>query len=641
MIHNIFMSDQKNVEASVKNIHDIQFSEMATILAAFNSSSDGMIVMDKKGEIIFINSVAKELLGIGLDSIALKKLTPDSDCYYADKITPYPLQKLPWAKSMKGDSIHDQRLFIKNLTNPDGTDISLDANPVRSGHEPIIGAYLVLRDISETIKSETSLAESREKLRRQFLGYPQPTYVWKKSGDDFILIDFNPAAEKFNRGSIAKHRGMKLNRMYSDSPEILADLRTCYDNKTSMKKEMTYAFRKNHKLRNWIINYVFLPPDSIMVHTEDITERKKNQQDLWKLSSAVEQTADGVVLTDNQGIIEYANPAFEKTTGFTSAEIIGKTPAILKSGHHDAEFYKNLWEVILGGAPYSGTILNKKKDGRLYWCEQTITPMKDENGKITNFVSVIKDISDMKKKQEQDFYLRIATEVQEHLSKTKFSVPGFDIAGATHSALETSGDYFDFIHCDDGQILLVAGDVSGHGIGAALIMAETRAFLRAFAKRDSDPANILKMLNEELISDLDDKNHVTLIIARIDPNRYMLDYASAGHIPAYILDYAGNVKHILNSTGIPLGFISGEKFTRSQKIELDPGNMLALLTDGITEAITNDEHEFGYERMLEVIRNHRMESARQIVDCLNQSVCSFTAKEHQEDDITAVICKVD
>ena len=89
--------------------------------------------------------------------------------------------------------------------------------------------------------------------------------------------------------------------------------------------------------------------------------------------------------------------------------------------------------------------------------------MNDSKGNITNFVSVIKDISELKKKQEQDFYLNIAQEVQKRLSKTKFSVPGFDIAGKTHSALETSGDYFDFIKTSDGHVLLAVGDVSGHG----------------------------------------------------------------------------------------------------------------------------------------------------------------------------------
>jgi serine phosphatase RsbU (regulator of sigma subunit) len=182
--------------------------------------------------------------------------------------------------------------------------------------------------------------------------------------------------------------------------------------------------------------------------------------------------------------------------------------------------------------------------------------------------------------------------------------------------------------------------VSGHGIGAALIMAETRAFLRAFAKRDSDPAKILKMLNEELLSDLDDKNYVTLIIARINPYQNILDYASAGHIPAYLVNNEGKVKHTLNSTGIPLGFISEEKFLRSEPIALKPGDILALLTDGITEAIANDESEFGYHRTIDLINSYRMDTAKQITAHITQAVCLFTELQHQEDDITSVICKV-
>lgn len=266
--------------------------------------------------------------------------------------------------------------------------------------------------------------------------------------------------------------------------------------------------------------------------------------------------------------------------------------------------------------------------------------MKDSNGNITNFVSVIKDISEQKKKQEQDLHLRIAREIQQRLSKTKLLIPGFDIAGYTYSAVETSGDYFDVIFTADGHVLLAIGDVCGHGIGAALIMAETRAYLRSFAKMESDPAVILNLLNEELTADLDDSHYVTLILARLDPDRKILDYANAGHIPAYILNSAGEVISTLKSTGIPLGFLATEKYFRSESIPLSSGDVLTFLTDGITEAHANDESEFGDERAVEVICQRQSETARQIVDHLHQAVCEFTGKQVLEDDITSLICKV-
>jgi sigma-B regulation protein RsbU (phosphoserine phosphatase) len=640
MINNKFKHNQKRHPQADKTNHYTQTSEIETVYATLNSLSEGMIITDKNGKFLFFNPVAKKILGIGLKNIQPEEWTTVYGCYYPDKLNPYPPEKLPLALAINGESIYNERIFIRNSENPEGIYISVDAIPVKNTEGLIIGGSIVFRDISETIKSEGSLEKIRERQRAQLKGFPQPTYVWQKFEDDFILIDFNLAAEKFNHGSIEKHIGMKLSRMYADSPEILTDFKTCFDNKSVLNREMNYAFKNDQKERNWIVNYVFLPPDLIMVHTEDITERKNNTEDLRKLSSAVKQTADSVLLTDKKGIIEYVNPAFEKTTGYTYADVIGKTPAILKSGNHDQAFYNNLWEVILGGNPYIGTIMNRKKDGNSYWCEQSITPMKDNEGNITNFVSVIKDISELKKKQEQDIYLHIARKVQQRLSKPKISLPGFDIAGATYSALETSGDYFDFFYTGDGQVLLAVGDVCGHGIGAALIMAETRAYLRAFAKIESDPSKILKMLNEELSADLDDKHYVTLILVRIDPVQNILVYASAGHIPAYLLDNKGDVTYIMESTGIPLGFIASETYSQSEPIALLSGNILVLPSDGITEAMARDEIEFGYNRMLDVINSQRKATAQEITNHLTHAVCLFTDQQHQEDDITSVICKV-
>jgi PAS domain S-box-containing protein len=94
----------------------------------------------------------------------------------------------------------------------------------------------------------------------------------------------------------------------------------------------------------------------------------------------VEQTADSVVITDRQGTIEYVNPAFEANTGYSPEEAMGKTPRILKSALHDREFYSRLWNQILEGETFRGTLVNRKKSGELYWTEQTITPIKDSAG---------------------------------------------------------------------------------------------------------------------------------------------------------------------------------------------------------------------------------------------------------------------
>jgi len=133
----------------------------------------------------------------------------------------------------------------------------------------------------------------------------------------------------------------------------------------------------------------------------DITEQKRTEETLNKLSRAVEQTAENIFITDPEGRIEYVNPAFEELTEYTVAEVIGNTPRILKSGRQDPAFYTALWETIQSGRPFRGTLINRKKSGKLYYEEKTITPVKDRQGKITNFISTGKDITDRMELEER------------------------------------------------------------------------------------------------------------------------------------------------------------------------------------------------------------------------------------------------
>ncbi|MDE2089474.1 MAG: diguanylate cyclase, partial [Gammaproteobacteria bacterium] len=144
-------------------------------------------------------------------------------------------------------------------------------------------------------------------------------------------------------------------------------------------------------------------------------ERRKRRQMgelLRKLSGAVEQTADSVFITDLDGRIEYVNPAFEALTGYTQKEILGKTPALFKSGRHDRVFYERLWSTILSGQVLMALFINKKKNGELYYEEKTITPLKDTKGAITHFVSTGRDITERVKARddlEKSFSLLRAT----------------------------------------------------------------------------------------------------------------------------------------------------------------------------------------------------------------------------------------
>ena len=133
----------------------------------------------------------------------------------------------------------------------------------------------------------------------------------------------------------------------------------------------------------------------------DITDRKTRDAQVSKLSSVMEQTADIIVVTDTEGIIEYVNPSFERITGYTYNEAVNNSPGLVASGLHKSEFYRHMWETITAGESYSNIFINRRKDGSLYYEEKTITPIKDQSGTITHYVATGKDISERIQIQER------------------------------------------------------------------------------------------------------------------------------------------------------------------------------------------------------------------------------------------------
>src|SRR5580704_6079125 len=278
------------------------------------------------------------------------------------------------------------------------------------------------------------------------------------------------------------------------------------------------------------------------------------------LSRVVAQTGDSVIITDSEGTICYVNPGFEATSGYSQAEALGKTPRILKSGLHDAEFYRQLWSRLKQGQPNRGMVINRRKSGELYWSQQTITPMHDQAGGLSHFVSVSRDITVLKKKEEQEFQLQLARDVQRRFYAAPPTVTGFDIGAASHPVYETGGDYFDFIDRQDGSIVIAMGDVNGHGYGSALVMALTRAYLRSFASMDLEVHEILGRINHMLLNDLEQHQFVTLCLVRLQPANRKLSYANAGHVPGFVLESAGEIRQMLDSTGPPLGLFADSEF---------------------------------------------------------------------------------
>jgi phosphoserine phosphatase RsbU/P len=372
----------------------------------------------------------------------------------------------------------------------------------------------------------------------------------------------------------------------------------------------------------------------------DITLRRKRTERIQLLSAAVEQTADTVVVTNKDGIIEYVNPAVEKITGYSETELIGETPRVFRSGAHTPQFYKMIWATLMEGRVHRGTILNRKKNGELYYSEQTIAPIREPGGAISHFVSVGKDITDLRKGAERESKLLLARAVQQKLLPLgPPCTPGFDIAAAAFTADEMGGDYFDFISLPDGRLGLVIADASGHGFDAALVMAQTHAYVRSAVLTCDDPGRVLGQVNRFLAEGTADNRFVTLLLACLDAPRRQLHYASAGHMTGYVLGASGAVACELLSTGVPLGLFVDATFETVRTRTLEDDDIVVLFTDGVVESGPSVEEAFGSARALAVIDAHRHEPAARIVQHVHDAVRAFSGPS-PVDDITVVICKV-
>src|ERR1700722_11138792 len=234
--------------------------------------------------------------------------------------------------------------------------------------------------------------------------------------------------------------------------------------------------------------------------------------------------------------------------------------------------------------------------------------------------------------------LRVARNVQQGLlPQAPPQLPGYDIPGCYESADVVGGDYYDYIPMADGRMGIVVADVSGHEIGASLLMAKTRAYLRALAKSDDDLQTLLGRLHEFLVVDTQDKWFVTMFFAALNPQTGAIEYAGAAQ-QAHIIHQDGSVS-ILRSTSTPLGVFADHPPLCPSPITLASGELLVVLTDGYVEAKSPAGEQFGNERMLAIIREHRTRPATAIIQALDAAVERFCGSSPPTDDLTAVVVR--
>jgi two-component system, cell cycle sensor histidine kinase and response regulator CckA len=273
--------------------------------------------------------------------------------------------------------------------------------PLKNDKGEVVGLIGVGRDITEHKRAEERVADALNFNLTILRTLPVGILVYKASGP---CIAANEAAaailggakeqllqQDFRQLESWKHGGLR------DAAEAALAGRV----ERELETRFTSSFGKQCWLNCRFVPFQYGNEAHLFLIVTDVTERKRAEESQARLATAVEQAAETIVITDTRGTILYANPAFEKTTGYTRAEAIGQNPRLLKSGKQDPEFYRRMWEVLGRGETWSGQFINRRKDGVFFEEEATISPVRDVAGAVVNYVAVKRDVTREKQLEAQ------------------------------------------------------------------------------------------------------------------------------------------------------------------------------------------------------------------------------------------------
>ncbi len=383
----------------------------------------------------------------------------------------------------------------------------------------------------------------------------------------------------------------------------------------------------------------------------DITERKHFEDALRLRDCAIEASSVGIIISDANQTgrpIIYANSAFIRMTGYNREEVIGRNARFLQGPDTDPKAIEEIRLALREERHCHITLKNYRKDGAFFWNELLISPVRYEKGKLTHFIGIQTDVTRLRRAEEERHEMEIARQIQiSLLPMAPLQIEGALIAGYCQPAAHVGGDYFDYF-CAQNVADIVIADVSGHSIGAALIMAETRSILKVETHRTLQEkadlifgaADILHVLNNHLYEDLNRADlFITMFYMKYHVATRQLLYANAGHNHPLLLRQGEKTCKELDAEGLILG-VKNEVIFEEKSLSLEKGDMVLLYTDGITEAQNKQGEFFGVERLTDLFVAHSESSPQCVIDMVVKELRDFCQSSSFNDDISMVVLKI-
>ncbi len=516
----------------------------------------------------------------------------------------------------------------------------------------------VEEDITRRKEAESALLESEERFRQ--MAEMTGEWLWEQDPEGYYLYSSNAVKQILGYNEeqiIGKHYTEFLTVKDKESQEFVAASQQQFYALINH-----YQHREGHEVLTESTGLPIINGEGKLLKwrgvDRDITARVHFQEALVESEKRtrliIESSINAIVIMDAYGIVTDWNHRAEKMFGWSRNEAIGQRldeliiPARFQKAHR-----LGLEKFLHSGV---NTILNKqteqialRRDGTEFPVELSVSPLKLGNTYI--FSGFIHDISGRKAAEEQmrqaqvnlaiaQNEIRIAQQIQATLSPSApIQSVDFEVTGVCLTANKVGGDYFDYFYRSEGQLDMVIADVSGHSIGPALFMVETRSAIRAQASLSATPSETLSVLNNFLFDDLNKSDYfITLFYLQVDINKQLLRFASAGHPPPLLYIQSGHEIKELDTEGLLLGIRQDVVF-EEKTAALGKGDIVFFYTDGLIEAENANKEFFGLDRVKEVFLQNVGELPQNIIDSICAALHRFCQRTEYEDDITLMVFK--
>jgi phosphoserine phosphatase RsbU/P len=388
---------------------------------------------------------------------------------------------------------------------------------------------------------------------------------------------------------------------------------------------------------------------------------------------ALKAAAEGIAISDarlKDMPLIYVNSGFERLTGYSAESVLGKNCRFLQGAGTDLDAAEEIRKAIAEKRACLVEILNYRKDGTPFWNRLSITPVYDGSGQLTHFIGIQSDITQRKNAEEALRQAKMELEIVNRRMKLELEAAAriqqtllplnhqrFDCGQFSylfHPCMELAGDTFNVIPLDEYRIAFYIIDVSGHGVGSALLSVTLNRWLSpspgkycVFPRNSTDPmylditspAAVAMQLNQQFQMSSEIPQYFTMLYGMLDQLTGDFRYVSAGHPGPILVPKAGNAE-CLAAQGFPIGLLPDVDY-HDCCVRLQPGDRLYFYTDGVSEALDAQEQEFGVERIKASFCESRAQSLAESLDRLMVSLRQWRWNDPFHDDVTMLAVEFD